>query len=1087
MDKVSMRTVGVCLLLGLALLAFGQATDGNLVGVVTDPTGATVPNAKLQLQNTATGVVFNGTSNTNGEYRFNNVPVGNYKLTVNAPSFTTATIQNVNIQLNKTQTVNVPLEIGQVSTSIEVTEAAAQIDTTTAQLQTTFNSEHIVNLPIVETSGNMYGALNLSLLGAGVASNGGVGQGTGPSVGGQRPMNNNFEIEGVDNNNKGITGPLVYVPTEATAEFTLLQNQFAPEFGHSSGGQFNTIIKSGGNDVHGSLYEYMQNRNFNALDQAFARQGILSQPRFDQNRLGASIGGPIKKNKLFYFGNFEYAPMGAAITNASPIESPTAAGFSLLDSMSGLSQTNYSIFKKYMPPAPAQTGTDSVTVLGRSIPIGIVPITGSFFTNQYTAIGSVDYNISDRDQVRGRMIYNKISALDDLASLPAFWIAQPNKYYLATISEFHNFGPSVVNELRLGYNRFFQDYPVPNIPYPGLDVFPNIEFNNDLGVNIGPDGNAPQSTVQNTYQLVDNVNWTKGKHTMKFGFDGRKFIAPQVFVQRVRGDYSYTGLEGFLLDQVPDDLAERNVGNTKYYGDQVALYGYFGDQWRMFPNFTVDLGVRYEFNSVPYTVKLQRLNHISDVPGVLTFDEPKPQTKNFAPRIGIAYSPGKSGTTSIRAGFGMAYDILYDNIGLVSYPPQLSSTVDAYPDTPPYSAPFLGQGGIKPNAVGTGILSAADARAATSAWLPRTFVQPYSIQWNFGVQHVFHKDYTLEARYLGTRGVHLPVQSRINSLSRVTPDHYLPTYLTAPDQATLNSLPWTLNKLKALPNNSLEQYGFAANITSFLPEGNSLYNGLALQLNKRFSNDLQFIGAYTWSHNLDNSTASLFSTILTPRRPQDFQNLRADWSSSALDRRQRFTMSWVYDTPWFRRSDNWFLKNLVGNFMFVGTYTAETGELVDPQSGVDSNLNGDTAGDRTIVNPKGISTRGSGVTALKNSAGDIVGYLANDPTARYIQAGLGALANAGRNTLQMPGINNFDLSLGKNFNITESKKLELRLDAANAFNHPQFTAGYINSVRLTSQTNTRTFLVPTSSSFADWAGNFSSNPRTVQLAARFTF
>ena len=160
-------------------------------------------------------------------------------------------------------------------------------------MQSNFDSRQIVNLPIIENSNSLYGALNLSLLSAGVASNGGVGQGTGPSVGGQRPMNNNFMIEGVDNNNKTVTGPLVYVPTEATAEFTLLQNQVGAEFGHSSGGQFNTVIKSGTNETHGSLYEYFQNRNLNAVDAVYANQGIRSNPRFDQNRLGASIGGKL--------------------------------------------------------------------------------------------------------------------------------------------------------------------------------------------------------------------------------------------------------------------------------------------------------------------------------------------------------------------------------------------------------------------------------------------------------------------------------------------------------------------------------------------------------------------------------------------------------------------------------------------------------------------------------------------------------------------------------------------------------------------------------------------------------------------------
>ena len=234
--------------------------------------------------------------------------------------------------------------------------------------------------------------------------------------------------------------------------------------------------------------------------------------------------------------------------------------------------------------------------------------------------------------------------------------------------------------MRLAFNRFSQYYTVPNASYPGLDVFPNITFDNDLGLNIGPDPNAPQYSVQNTYQLVDNISWTKGKHTLKFGFDGRNVISPQHFIQRERGDYYYTTLEGFLKDQIPDDFAERNLGQTGYYGNQWATYLYANDNWRLRNNLTLNLGLRYERTTVPTGQQLQSLNSLSDVPGLITFHAPKTANKNFAPRIGIAYSPGKSGHTSIRAGFGMSYDVIFDNVGSTAYPPQLSATYDVNPD-----------------------------------------------------------------------------------------------------------------------------------------------------------------------------------------------------------------------------------------------------------------------------------------------------------------------------------------------------------------------------------------------------------------------
>jgi hypothetical protein len=1076
-------------LLAVAPRANGQATDANLVGIVTDPTGAAVPNANVEIENLATGVKISTATSTEGAYRFNNVPVGRYTLIATGTGFAQTTIHGVQIELNKTASFNVRIEVGSVSTSIVVTEAGAVIDTTSAQLQSNYDTRQIVNMPIIENSNSLFGALQLALMSAGVASNGGVGQGTGPSVGGQRPMNNNFMIEGVDNNNKTVTGPLVYVPTEATAEFSLLQNQFGAEFGHSSGGQFNTVIRSGTNQMHGSVYEYFQNRNLNAVDQAFARQDIRENPRYDQNRLGASVGGPIKKDKLFYFGNFEYAPLGQALTTGTPVLSPTAAGYALLDKMTGLSKNNYSILKQYVPAAP--TASDSTTVDGVKIPIGILPVPGASFTNQYTAIASVDYNPTSNDQFRGRFVYNKNSSLDTAANLPTFWTAVPQKFYLASLANYHTFSPTLTNELRLAYNRFSQFYTVPGgLSFPGLDVFPNITIDNDLGIQIGPDGNAPQYAVQNTYQLVENLSWNKGKHMLKFGFDGRNVISPQHFIQRERGDYNWPDLESYLHDLVPDDLAERNLGSTSYYGNQWATYLYGNDSWRVRRNVTVNLGIRWERTTVPLGMGLQSLNHISDVPGLITFGSPKTSNKNFAPRIGIAYSPGSSGKTSIRAGFGMAYDVIFDNVGSTAYPPQLSSTYDAgnFPNI--FKAPFLANGGIAPGSLaGGGNLNQVDARQSTSSFLPDQ-VLPYSIQWNIGAQHVFHNDYTFEARYLGTRGVHLLVQDRLNMISKVTPDRYLPTYLTAPTQAQLDSLTWTLTKIQAFSN--LEpRYAAAgfdgAAVVGFMPWGNSTYNGLALQMTRRFAKGFQLVGAYTWSHNIDDSTATHFSTLLTPRRPEDFQNFRAERSSSALDRRQRLTASWVWETPWMAHSDKWFAKNVVGNWRFVGSYTAETGELATVQSGTDTNINGDSAGDRTVINPAGDANRGSGVTTLKNSAGATVAYLALDPSARYINAAAGALANGGRNTLQMPGINNFDLSLGKRFNLAETRSVEFRADLGNALNHPQYTAGYVNSIRATSQTTNRNFLLPSNSQFANWSGNFPSSARSMQLALRFVF
>ena len=1072
----------IALLAAVAVPSFAQSVIGEIVGTVLDASGSAVPGATVLAQNPSTGSKATATTGASGQYRFSNLPIGQYILTFSATGFGTSSLRDLTVELNKTVTANINLQVGQVATSVDVQEAATAIDTTTAQVQNTFAAKAVADLP---TSSIGLGVLNLSLLGSGVASSGGIGAGTGPSVGGQRPRNNNFTVEGVDNNNKGVTGPLVGIPNDAVAEFTLLQNQFSPEFGHSSGGQFNTIVKSGANQVHGSIYNYLQNRNLDAIDQSLQNQGFTKNNRYDNNRLGATIGGPILKNKLFYFGNYEYNPVGQASSQSSQVLAPTAAGLSTLASIPGISATNLAIFKQYVPVAGSSSG-DVLPIGGKNVQLGQLAFASPNYTNNYAAVISADYNFSEKDQLRGRYIYNKAVGIDTAATLPVFYLPAPTTNYVGTLSEYHNFTPNLTNEVRLGYNRYNNTTPAGDFKYPGLDLFPNIVLN-DFNLNIGPDGNAPQFAIQNLYQFTDNVSWVKGKHTLKFGFDGRKYISPQQFTQRSRGEYNYNTADLFFLDQTPDNLSERSLGNATYYGDQVNAYGFANDSWRVRPNLTINLGVRYEFTSVPVSQRLQKVNAIANVPGVLTFGEPQPQYKNFAPRIGIAWSPGNSGTTSVRAGFGTAYDVLYDNIGILSLPPQFSTTVDTDP-LGDGKGNFLKNGGILPN-VATGALSRADAIANTSSYVPNQKL-PHSLQYNLGVQHVFAKDYTLEVRYLGTRGINLNVQQRINRQPKTTSTLFLPTYLTAPSQASLDALTVTLPQIQARSNivPAFAAAGFTNSIVEFSPVGNSTYNGLAVQLDRRFSKGLLFKSAYTWSHLIDDSTADFFTTRLTPRRSQDFQLLSADKASSALDRRHRFTTTLIYDLPFFKGS-NWAMKNLVGNWEIAPIYTFESPEYATVQSTVDTNQNGDSAGDRTIINTAGTDGVGSGVRALKNTAGATVAYVALKPGARYITAGVGARATAGRNTLPTRRINNWDLSLVKRFAYHERFKFEAQGQFLNAWNHPQFTPGILNQINSFGQSGSGVlnYLNPANPKFNNPEATFNSNARTLQLTAKFIF
>jgi hypothetical protein len=330
----------------------------------------------------------------------------------------------------------------------------------------------------------------------------------------------------------------------------------------------------------------------------------------------------------------------------------------------------------------------------------------------------------------------------------------------------------------------------------------------------------------------------------------------------------------------------------------------------------------------------------------------------------------------------------------------------------------------------------------------------------------------------------------LNRPPGVTPERSLPVFLQRPSQAELDRLTLTRANLGfGALTDPMVLAGFTNAVTAFMPVGNSVYHGLATQVNKRFSNGIQFVGAYTWSHNIDDSTAALNSTVLTPRRPQDFNDLRAERASSALDRRHRFTFGWLYETPWLRGSTNWALKNVLGNWLFSGTYTAETGAWATVRSGLDANLNADNAGDRTVINLDGDPRRGTDTTALTNSSGAIVGYLANDPTARYIRAREGVYPNGGRNTVRLPGINNIDLTAGKRIQIGERVRTEFRAEFYNALNHPQFTAGLPNAANLRTRTGAAetSMLIPGNAIFLRPDLAFQSNSRLGQLVLRVEF
>jgi len=1211
------------LLLGSALLIAGsggevwaQRVSGNIAVFIQDDSGTPVAKAAITVVSTATGFRRSAASNEQGSYLFRDLPPGAYDISVVATGFAKSEQKNFPVQLSRTNTATFTLQAGGEKANPQVIQALPPLDTTSPQIEGTFERKELADLP---TGTIGLGVVNLSLLQAGVGTSGGVGDGVGPAVGGERPTNNNYTIEGVDNNNKTSSGPEIRVPNDAVGQFTTVQNDFGLEFEHSNGGQYDQTIVSGTRNYHGMLYDYTENRYLDATDQAAIVSGANPQrPRYDFSRVGGQAGGPVPfflKGKLFFFGNGEYDPLGQANVTAGGICAPTADGYVTLaallpgpdpngnGTMISPSATNLKILQSYLPPAatggncPSTQGNPPTGPVANplyictggwvnngglpcpggtpvAVDVGLLNLVAPNYTNTYYLVSGVDYNRSSKDQFRFRYIYDRSNSIDTAGDLPSFYELRRIRNHLAAVDEYHTFLPDLTNELRLGYSRFSTITPAGDFPFTGLDVFPNLQFD-DLNLQVGPDPTAPSFLVQNTYQISENLNWWHKKHNIRVGVEVRRYIAPASLTQNSRGNYQYSSLGTYLYDINPDILAERSNGFVNYYGDLVDTGWYVSDTWRIRPSITFSYGLRYDYASVPFGERDQSLNSSASVLGLITWQEPRAPKNEFQPRFGFAWAPGQSRTWSVRGGVSLAYDVLYDNLGLntivAGAAPQLGATINENQATEALIgvprgiiSDFLADGGILPgtgafNTFGacpppvgcgtahTGATALANQQAATSGQIPVNLVNPVAITYTGGVQKLLRKNYMIEVRYLQTHGYHEPVQVYLNRQSEITPTTYLPTYTSIPALGTLTALTNTLASIEATPLgsyvpgyvkgcavvtglptdglilNSLGQLAPApcfvsfqrpdSGILSFQPEGDSIYRGMASQVTRHYGHGLQLTAAYTLSYDKDDSSSAFPNSVINPARPQDFQDVKADWGNSAFDHRNRLSVWAYYEPPYFESGPRW-RRMLLANWYFVPVYTYQTGGWADLQSGVDSNLNGDSSGDRVLINSGGVAGTASGVlptcvidgvvivgTGLAGgktvscSASNTVAYTANTATAEYIVAGPGALEPnnsltvSKRNTLRMRPINNVDLTAGKRIPITERFRLQLNAQLLNVLNHPQYIAGSINQINAVSYSSSlySAYATPGSTVFNTPASVFSSNPRVIQIGAKLTF
>jgi hypothetical protein len=1085
-----------------AHLAEAQGLDGTLRGDVKDPGGAIVVGAKVTVTSEQTDLN-RVQETTSGGFNFANLLVGNYTITVEHQGFKKYVVKGIEIQANQVTEITARLELGLMTQTVEVTANAELVQTTSSQLGTSWGAREASDVPLPVLSGN---TLNLSMLQVGTTSQSGGVAGVGGAIGGNRPRNNSFVVDGVDNNDVSVTGPVQYIIPEAVGEFTLLTNQFSAEYGHSTAGQFIANTKSGTNDYHGEAFGFVNNRNFNSLDNltkaAIARGDLREAPRFDWLRTGGAMGGPVIREKLFFFGAYQYATQGQASTPGNVSFVPTASGVATLNSLattsgSGVSQLAVNALTNVLPPAPIADSKQNVTVVnnatGALVPIevgALTPAAPNFFT-QHDFQTNGDINLGDH-RMSLRFAYDRFRApLVSAFPLPVFTGGQQFDAKSAMVSDVYSIRPNIVNEFRFGYRRSQLATTVPTVPPPGsLDVYPNLIIEQLGGLELGPDGNSPQSNTLNQYQWVDNLSILKGAHNFKLGVDARLWIAPSVFLPRERAEFRYSSLDKFVKDAVPNNLALRGVGDGSFAGNQKGVFWFVQDDWKLHPRLTLNFGLRYEFITNPRDDAKQAINSSADLQNAtntslppLLFRVPRQDINNFGPRIGFAWDVFGDHKTAVRGGFAIAYDVIFQNLPSLQLPPQLQQelgveqacvSLTPKPSWCPAPSPnpavrynegfiianganFLANGGL-PGTFIPQTLSPTAARFGTQGLIVDT-VAPKTETWTLSVQRELGTNYGLELRYVGTRGINLPAQIRRNAALVPSDNLFLPTVFNTSDVPANVSL--TAPSLVGFRNAAVRPYaadGFDANVTAFDPAASSTYHGGSIEFTRRFSSlggwgkGVFLRTGYTFSKAIDNATNELFTSQVNPRRPEDFLNLRDERGRSTIDHPHKFTIAAIYELPRYGGDSAW-LGYVLNQWQVSTSYITESGQPVTALSFVDANGNGDAAGDRAILNPgftaantaTGVNAvcraAGTGATSIvapvNCNAANTVGYVAVNPAAQYVQALPGARTNVGRNSLDSPGLNNWNMSFFKKTRMTERVSVEFRADMQNVFNHGQ--------------------------------------------------
>lgn len=1037
------------LVVTLVLSAIGstaaQTSKGFVTGVVEDQNGAAIANASIKITNLTTGVSRDSVADSSGSFRIDAVDPGNYTLEVSAQGFKTAKLDK--IEVNAAQTLNIPLRLEIGSPTEQVVVSAANevvIQSADGTRVNTLGEREIRDLPVVGLN-----PVNLVFTLPGVADVGGSNglaagfvQGTEFSINGLRPRGNNQLIDGLDNNDNSITGQ-VYQPTvrDAYSQVTVLGGDYSAEFGRAGGAVVNVITRSGSNEFHGSAYDIIQNSAFDALTPGQKSQsGLTEVPQFSQNTFGFSLGGPVIKNKLFFFGTYQADLVRAGgVTGLAVV--PTQAGINQLRSLFPVGASpNLDTYLGIVGDLRGQTNLINVGLGGGRDPIefGTATRFSAQPVNTYDYLARVDWSITDKNSFSVRYLANSQLFSNQFpdpstgiagSQFAGFEIDVPSLTQNIFLSDTHVFSPRTVNEARFGYGRF-------NLFFGPRDTDlvssgPQFIFSGTTISTVGLSQSFPQGRIFNNFQFQDTLTHTVGNHTLRVGTDILMQRAKQFVPINTRGTLTFAAGGGFTaFGNFVDSFSGVGTGAAaKVFGagldyPNVTTQAYFiNDSWKIRPNLTLNFGLRYEnFGAVANNAEFPAFTGF-DAP-LQTRVEQEGDHNNFGPRVSFAYSPSfNSGwvgrvvgenKTVIRGGFAVNYDVFFNNI--------LSNIM-----------------ATSPNALGTTVLGATIGGRGipnfTEAALPQTLVanplagqnvipadlkNPQTYVWNIGVQRELPGHNVLDVAYVGTRGTHLFINEQLNP-----------------------GVPGSTN-----PNG--RAFATRGSVISRTNGGDSQYHGLQMRLERSFRNQFLYRATYTYQKTVDNTNSEIFATTAGNSVGSDQANRAVDRGLADFDVPHIFTLSGLWEIPGVGSG---FWKELTGGFQFASIWRYQSGNVSSPfVTGID--LNGDLSGtnDRpSISNPSAPATSvgfanslaaGQGCGASATGFFDINCNPVTLQDVRYLVDPSIRTGIAGRNTLRAPGYNTFDMSLQRSFKLPftpwEQDRFEIRFDYFNVFNTPIF-------------------------------------------------